>query len=334
MHRNHLRKLPEGMRGKLAAEEGGETSSVKEKEGDTLGVDVESDSAEEEGSSGEEPDSDEGYFYPNVKKTLGAEEWDLKETTEVDHEVGGEVERTVDIHDFRRDESDGEVKRGAPARQNIDFWEVSEHWPREGNSSSRSSSMPDLEQVLRELARDTEDKFRKPRYTEFRKADREEQGEEGRTEDEDIERKEEGREREGSKSDSEGQSGLKTPRGDDGSETPPQLGGSGFDELETPPELKGKGMRTPPVKPNFERPIGASTPKPSALVADMRREEEETRDKCENLRERLENMDKDLENLGDRMSQGVIQGEVRRSGRNKNKKVNYKAERNPEGPYK
>ena len=76
-------------------------------------------------------------------------------------------------------------------------------------------------------------------------------------------------------------------------------------------------MRTPPLKSNFERPIGASTPRPSAPIADMRRDEKETRGKCENLRDRLENLDKDLENLG----------------RHKNKKVNYRAERNPEGPY-
>ena len=131
-----------------------------------------------------------------------------------------------------------------------------------------------------------------------------------------IEEKKEGIENEGSKSDSAVQSGLKTPLGDDGRETPPQLGGSGFAELETPPgsqgnvtpiELRGKGIRTPPVKPNFERPIGASTPKSSALIADMRRDEEERRGECESLRDRLENMDKDLENLGDRMSRGRLE---------------------------
>ena len=260
--------------------------------------------------------------------------------------MGKEIERTVDMNKFRGYESIEEENRGATSRHDIDFWEVSEQGPSERNSSSRSSSVLDLEQVLRQLTEGTNENFRRPRYTEFRKEDGEEPEEDRGRDEEEIEgkeEKEEGREDEGSKSDLEGKSGLKTPRGDNGSETPPQLEGSGFAELETPPEsrgdrtpteLRGKGMSTPPAKPNFERPIGASTPKPSALIADMRREEEETRDRCENLKERLEDMDKDLENLGDRMSQGVIQGEVRRSGRNKNKKVNYKAERNPEGPYK
>ena len=46
--------------------------------------------------------------------------------------------------------------------------------------------MPDLEQVLRELSKETKENFRRPRYTEFRSADREEQEEEGRRCDKEI----------------------------------------------------------------------------------------------------------------------------------------------------
>ena len=106
VHRNHLRKLPEGMRGKLAVEEVGGASFLRKKEGDKLGVDEESDSEEEEGSSEEEPESDEDNFYPDVRKIVGTEEWDLKETTAVSHKEGEEVERTVDINEFRRHEPD------------------------------------------------------------------------------------------------------------------------------------------------------------------------------------------------------------------------------------
>ena len=87
-------------------------------------------------------------------------------------EVGKEIERTVDMNKFRGYESIEEENRGATSRHDIDFWEVSEQGPSERNSSSRSSSVLDLEQVLRQLTEGTNENFRRPRYTEFRKEDR------------------------------------------------------------------------------------------------------------------------------------------------------------------
>ena len=61
VHRNHLRKLPDGMRGKLAVKEVGGASLVKEHEGGAVEGEEESDSEEEEGSSEDEPESDEDW---------------------------------------------------------------------------------------------------------------------------------------------------------------------------------------------------------------------------------------------------------------------------------
>ena len=336
VHRNHLRKLPEGMRGRLAAGEVG-TESFEKSKGDNRLEKEGSDNEGEEGRSEEEPETDEEYFYPDVRKIVETEEWNVEEES-VSKQEEEEVERTVDPNIFRKYVGED---RGTTYKQNVNFWEVSEQEGVNRGCSSTSSSMPDLEQVLRELSKEAKGKFKRPRYTEFREVGEDNQEKEENSRDKEIEMRGEGSERrdnEGSRSDSGDRSGSKTPRGRDGSETPPL---SGFRKLETPPrdrgdvtpiELRGEGMKTPPVKPNFERPLGASTPKLSALVADMRRDEEEMRGKCESLRGRMEDMDKDLENLGKRLVQGMEQGEVRRSERNKNKIINYKAEKNPDGP--
>ena len=65
----------------------------------------------EEGSSEEDPKSDEEYLYPDVKKILGTEEWDLKEKN-VSHKEVEEVKRTVDTNEFRRHVPDKGVNRG------------------------------------------------------------------------------------------------------------------------------------------------------------------------------------------------------------------------------
>ena len=263
----------------------------------------------------------------------------------MNHKEVEEVERTIDPNNFRRKEREEVVNRDVTPDHNVDFWEMSSNWPNDRDSSSESSGMPDLDQLLRNISKETRGNFRRPRYTEFRKDDEEGQQEEEIKDDErkleETRRKTVGTEGKESKSDSEEESGLKTPTREEGRETPPQFEGVGFDELRTPPEsqgdvtpteLKGREMMTPPVKPNFEKPIGASKPKPSALIAGLRRVKGEMREKCVNLKDRIEDMDKDLASLGDRLVQGVRQGEVRRSERNKNKIVNYKTERNPKGP--
>ena len=58
----------------------------------------------------------------------------------VSHKEVEEVERTVDPNEFRRHEPDEGVNRGETPKQNVDFWEVSEHWPNDRNSSLKSSA--------------------------------------------------------------------------------------------------------------------------------------------------------------------------------------------------
>jgi hypothetical protein len=114
-------------------------------------------------------------------------------------------------------------------------------------------------------------------------------------------------------------------------------------------------MATPPAKPNFTRPQGASTPKLSVMIGEERRRTEGLSRKYEELQTKITEIDdgldalqKDLEKVpvnrqavspiaGDGIqNQGLEAGrdgnEVRRSDRNKGKKIDYYKERHPEGP--
>ena len=117
----------------------------------------------------------------------------------------------------------------------------------------------------------------------------------------------------------------------------------------------GEGMATPPAKPNFTRPQGASTPKLSVMIGEERRRTEGLSRKYEELQTKITEIDdgpdalqKDLEKMpvnrqaesasaGAQMqNQGPETGRdgnvVRRSDRNKGKKIDYYKEKHPEGP--
>jgi len=225
--------LPEGMRGNLAAGEVEEGSFVKGADEDKLGLEDESEGEEERESSEEDSESDEDYFYLDVREIGEPKEWNLRETCSNPREVV-EFERTVDPNEFRRTEKENALNRDRTPDQNVDFWEMSNNWQKDRDNLSETSSIPDLEQLIRNLTKQTGGNVRRPRYTEFRERGEEEQQEEEISSDKEImEQQEEeissdkeimgvrkskmgGIENEDSKSDSEEESGLKTPTKDDG----------------------------------------------------------------------------------------------------------------------
>ena len=105
-------------------------------------------SEEEEGSSEEDPKLYEEYFYPDVRKIVGTEEWDLKEKN-VSHKEVDEVERTVDTNVFRRHEPDEGVNRGETPKHNVD-------WPNDRNSSLKSSAGIRTSTQRNAMSRETE----------------------------------------------------------------------------------------------------------------------------------------------------------------------------------
>ena len=153
VHRNHLRKLPEGMRGNLAAGEVEEGSFVKGADEDKLGLGDESEGEEERESSEEDSESDEDYFYPDVREIGESKEWKLRETCSNPGEVE-EFERTIDPNGFRRTGKENGVNREVTSDENVDFWEMSSNWQKDRDNLSESSSMPDLEQLIKNVIKE------------------------------------------------------------------------------------------------------------------------------------------------------------------------------------
>ena len=153
VHRNHLRKLPEGMRGNLAAGEVEEGSFVKGADEDKLGLEDESEGEEERESSEEDSESDEDYFYPDVREIGEPKEWNLRETCSNPGEVE-EFERTIDPNGFRRTGKENGVNREVTSDENVDFWEMSSNWQKDRDNLSESSSVPDIEQLIKNVIKE------------------------------------------------------------------------------------------------------------------------------------------------------------------------------------
>jgi hypothetical protein len=326
VHRNHLRKLPDGMRGNLAdPKEATVTPKSSGKKMQDEGND-EKWNFSDSGGSNSDSDFEDSYYYPDG----GMKGGDIrsKRKSEEAHDVTetgkGEIERTTDVHQFDRrgvkiPEHEGRANKNTKYEA-LDFWSVSEgSCPTTDQDSGRSTP-----EIREKNPRRKE--FRKPRYTEFHEP-KNFVGEtlEGRSGSDMDNSLAKGDEEENPRLLESGRSELNEAKLSIEEENGP---GSNLDTME---DLRGDGPRTPPAKDNFTRPQAASTPKPSALIDDIRR--------CDDRMQKiLDKMKNDLEEEvrhKDTPAEGKEEAGVgvRRSARNKGKKkVEYYKEKNPEAP--
>ena len=373
VHRNHLRKLPEGMRGSLAkgsSEKGvGEESGRIAKELDK-GPDETGKRPSDTESSEQDSDSDGDYYYVDKGKgELGIERTTDVKQFERPREVRN-IPHNAPILEKRRasgDMSQQETREGRDRREDqkepshrntphipledgysnigcetLDFWEVSEE--SEGDTDKESGSVtPEINEPVRGLL------FKKPRYTEFQGV----QEHEGKLivsgtrdqinptlEDEEEEEEEE-------RNTGFLEAVERTVQEDDQLRIGEMVSreDSHFQALEqTAEELRGKGAKEAPAKDNFTRPSAASSPKPSALIPDMRRLDQKIQQACNRMSKCLEEGPAKGEAEATRsLEEGYRKSEkrgrglkwkkgefLRRSERNKGKaKVNYYKEINP-----
>jgi hypothetical protein len=249
--------------------------------------------SESSGSDGdsEDTDSDEEAWYKttqlNAEKSVDTGiESKLEEPGEASEDLGeaGGISKTVDIGKFQQgspanfncfrrvDVRSPQRERTVNWRPEDEFWEVDEDENRRPISKSGeispSSSLPDLEEVLRDVPTgitNTRKNFKRPRYTEFGLPQRDRQI----TEDP-----------------GEGDKQVMRTNSDDSIEDK-----SSF----------GQGPSTPPAKAGFERPCSASTPKLSVRIGEERQRTEQMNERWDIVKRQLDEMDEELGDLEKRL---------------------------------